>query len=300
MKISLYSKVGSFLVASLFATSCAQQENMVQTLTPVPVSYQTEQGKFQWDAQTQLFAEGEKIDTSIIETAFQHAPQPIKWTEALPESNFIRLTLVPELKGITSPEGYTLQITSNGIQIEATTQVGLFYGVQSILQLTEQGKGAIQAATITDEPRFEYRGIMLDVSRHFRSKEFVKKQIDKINETASKFRYFAPFNDIFEEAEGAKSVISLNAQFGEGWLLPAEIVSYARQGVNNVVSLQPFGCIANHIVSRGVEKRIKSFYPDINLLSLDFDSGVSDVNITNRMLLFIDNLKNATMNYDNN
>ena len=178
MKISLYSKVGSFLVASLFATSCAQQENMVQTLTPVPVSYQTEQGKFQWDAQTQLFAEGEKIDTSIIETAFQHAPQPIKWTEALPKSNFIRLTLVPELKGITSPEGYTLQITSNGIQIEATTHAGLFYGVQSILQLAEQGKGAIQAAIITDEPRFEYRGIMLDVSRHFRSKEFVKKQID--------------------------------------------------------------------------------------------------------------------------
>lgn len=130
--------------------------------------------------------------------------------------------------------------------------------------------------------------------------KLVKKQIDKINETASKFRYFVPFNDIFEEAEGAKNVISLNAQFGEGWLLPAEIVSYARQGVQNVVSLQPFGCIANHIVSRGVEKRIKSFYPDINLLSLDFDSGVSDVNITNRMLLFIDNLKNATRNYDDN
>ena len=129
---------------------------------------------------------------------------------------------------------------------------------------------------------------------------FVKKQIDKINKTASQFRYFVPFNDIFEEAEGAKNIISLNAQFGEGWLLPAEIVSYARQGVKNVVSLQPFGCIANHIVSRGVEKRIKSFYPDINLLSLDFDSGVSDVNITNRMLLFIDNLKNTTMNYDNN
>ena len=127
---------------------------------------------------------------------------------------------------------------------------------------------------------------------------FVKKQIDKINKTANQFRYFVPFNDIFEEAEGAKNIISLNAQFG--WLLPAEIVSYARQGVKNVVSLQPFGCIANHIVSRGVEKRIKSFYPDINLLSLDFDSGVSDVNITNRMLLFIDNLKNATMNYDNN
>lgn len=58
-----------------------------------------------------------------------------------------------------------------------------------------------------------------------------------------------------------------------------------------MISLQPFGCIANHIVSKGIEKRIKDFYPDMNILSLDFDSGVSDVNITNRLLLFIDNLK---------
>ena len=87
-------------------------------------------------------------------------------------------------------------------------------------------------------------------------------------------------------------MITLSAQFGEGWLLPAEIMSCARQGVRSVVSLQPFGCIANHIVSKGVEKKIKAFFPDMNILSLDFDSGVSDVNITNRLLLFIDNLKN--------
>ena len=118
-----------------------------------------------------------------------------------------------------------------------------------------------------------------------------KKQIQKINAIASRFRYFIPFHDIFEEAGLAQEVISLNAQFGEGWLLPAEIVSYARQGVHNVVSLQPFGCIANHIVSKGIEKRIKNLYPDIRLLSLDFDSGVSQVNMVNRLLLFIDNLK---------
>lgn len=58
-----------------------------------------------------------------------------------------------------------------------------------------------------------------------------------------------------------------------------------------MISLQPFGCIANHIVSKGIEKRIKSFFPELNILSLDFDSGVSNVNITNRILLFIDNLK---------
>ena len=121
----------------------------------------------------------------------------------------------------------------------------------------------------------------------------VRKHYEKMNAAASGFRYFTPFNDIFHEAEEAQKVISLVAQFGEGWLLPAEIMSYAHQGVNSVVSLQPFGCIANHIVSKGIEKRIKAFYPDLNILSLDFDSGVSDVNITNRLLLFIDNVRRS-------
>lgn len=119
----------------------------------------------------------------------------------------------------------------------------------------------------------------------------IRKHIARVNKAASSFRYFTPFNDIFEEAEEARNVISLSAQFGEGWLLPAEIMSCARQGVRDVVSLQPFGCIANHIVSKGIEKKIKMFFPDMNILSLDFDSGVSDVNVTNRLLLFIDNLK---------
>lgn len=123
----------------------------------------------------------------------------------------------------------------------------------------------------------------------------VYSEIAKVNKICSKFRYFTPFGDIFHEAELAKNVISLNAQFGEGWLLPAEIISYVESGVKSVISLQPFGCIANQIVSKGVEKRIKRLYPAINLLSLDFDSGVSDVNIKNRLLLFIDKLKE---NYD--
>ena len=119
----------------------------------------------------------------------------------------------------------------------------------------------------------------------------IRKHIDRVNRATSTFRYFTPFNDIFKEAEEARKVITLSAQFGEGWLLPAEIMSCARQGVRSVISLQPFGCIANHIVSKGVEKKIKSYFPDMNILSLDFDSGVSDVNITNRLLLFVDNLK---------
>ena len=120
--------------------------------------------------------------------------------------------------------------------------------------------------------------------------DIVWKQVQKVNRIASRFRYFVPFKNLFDEAAEAQQAITLNAQFGEGWLLPAEIMAYARQGVNNVISLQPFGCIANHIVSKGIEKRIKALLPDVNILSLDFDSGVSEVNIANRLLLFIDNL----------
>lgn len=121
--------------------------------------------------------------------------------------------------------------------------------------------------------------------------DMVYKEIEKFDKISSVFKHYTPFNDIFETANNAKEVISLSAQFGEGWLLPGEIVSFAKHGINNVVSLQPFGCIANHIISKGIEKKIKTLYPQMNLLSLDFDSGVSDVNITNRLHLMTDNIK---------
>ncbi|MBP5708535.1 MAG: 2-hydroxyacyl-CoA dehydratase, partial [Bacteroidales bacterium] len=121
--------------------------------------------------------------------------------------------------------------------------------------------------------------------------KLIQNQIKKVDNIASKFKYYTPFNDIFDEAEHGKEILSLSVQFGEGWLLPAEIVSFAKSGVNNVVSLQPFGCIANHIISRGMEKKIKTLFPKMNLLSLDFDSGVSETNVVNRLLLFSNNIK---------
>ena len=119
----------------------------------------------------------------------------------------------------------------------------------------------------------------------------ISNHIDKVNKICSGHRYYIPFNDIFAEAEEASKVITLSAQFGEGWLLPAEIISYMHCGANNILSLQPFGCIANHIISKGIEKKLKNMYPKLNLLSLDFDSGVSDVNIKNRLILFIEKMR---------
>lgn len=115
--------------------------------------------------------------------------------------------------------------------------------------------------------------------------------VKKANLMCGKFRYYIPFGNIFEEAEQASEVVPLTAQFGEGWLIAAEMVGFARSGVQNVVSLQPFGCIANHIISKGIEKKMRDMFPQMNLLFLDFDSGVSEVNVLNRLHLMVNNLK---------
>lgn len=114
------------------------------------------------------------------------------------------------------------------------------------------------------------------------------RRIRRINKVAGKYKYFRPFTDIREEADKAFSIVSPAAQFGEGWLLPGDIIEMVESGVQDIVSLQPFGCIANHIVSKGIEKTLLRRYPNLNLLNLDFDSGVSAVNVTNRLLLFLD------------
>lgn len=79
-----------------------------------------------------------------------------------------------------------------------------------------------------DYPDFVYRWIY----------KIIRREIDKFNDAAWKFRYFTCFEDIFEQAEEARKAISLNAQFGEGWLLPGEMLSLARKEVKNVISLQ--------------------------------------------------------------
>ena len=114
------------------------------------------------------------------------------------------------------------------------------------------------------------------------------RRICQFNAAASHYRYFRPFADIRDTARKADAIVSPAAQFGEGWLLPGDIIEMTNSGIKNIISLQPFGCIANHIVAKGIEKALLRQYPNLNLLTLDFDSGVSTVNITNRLLLFLD------------
>lgn len=111
----------------------------------------------------------------------------------------------------------------------------------------------------------------------------------KFDKACRVFSYHRPFNSIFENYKLSNNVINPAADFGEGWFLPGEICHLVENGINKVVSVQPFGCIANHIISKGIEKRLKERYPSLSLLFLDFDSGTSDANVQNRLHFMLEN-----------
>lgn len=120
-----------------------------------------------------------------------------------------------------------------------------------------------------------------------------KSAIAKADKACSAFRRYRPFGSIEEKAEKGAKIVSLAAQFGEGWLIPAEFAMLAEHGIFNAVSLQPFGCIANHIVAKGIEKRVRRLYPQMNLLFLDFDAGTSEANVLNRLHFMVKNAEQS-------
>ena len=84
-----------------------------------------------------------------------------------------------------------------------------------------------------------------------------------------------------------KNLISLGHQTGEGWLLAAEMVEFLESGVNNILCMQPFGCLPNHITGKGLMKELKRRHPQANLIALDYDPGASEVNQINRIKLMM-------------
>ena len=100
-------------------------------------------------------------------------------------------------------------------------------------------------------------------------------------------RHFAPPAAINELADMAKGFVSLGNQTGEGWFLTGEMLELIHSGVKNIVCTQPFGCLPNHIVGKGVIKELRRNYPDSNIIAVDYDPGASEVNQLNRIKLML-------------
>ena len=102
-----------------------------------------------------------------------------------------------------------------------------------------------------------------------------------------KSKHFAPPSQIAELARSASAVASLGNQTGEGWFLTGEMLELINMGVPNIVCIQPFACLPNHIVGKGVIKEIRRRYPDANIAAIDYDPGASEVNQLNRIKLML-------------
>ena len=168
-------RMAGMLLAFALA-SCTQQPQSL-SIIPVPLKAELQGGAFVVNEQTQVWIDAPEADKNILQEFLASSPLKLAVAAEVPAANAIVLKQVAELPGVESAEGYVLTATKKGVEVQAKTGAGLFYGVQTLLQMAVDGN-QIALGTITDEPRFEYRGMMLDVSRHFFGLDFVKKQID--------------------------------------------------------------------------------------------------------------------------
>lgn len=153
-----------------------------QSVIPAPLKVEQGAGSFLLTEKTKLYTNLQGEEAQLWENYLQTLPVRLKKGKKKDAGQVLSLLITGKSDRLPSPESYTLSVTPEKIQIQATSGAGLFYGMQTLLQLLQPSdKGySVASVEIQDTPRFAYRGFMLDVSRHFSTKEFVKKQIDAL------------------------------------------------------------------------------------------------------------------------
>ena len=174
-------KICTFLLAAglMIATAGVKAQSVI----PIPLRMEQGSGTFLFTGDTKLYTNLKGEEKKMLMDYLETLPIHFKNGKKQTKENVVSLMITKANPQLSSPESYTLEVTPHKITVQATSGAGLFYGVQTLLQMAQpamEGAWSVQATTIQDSPRFEYRGLMLDVSRHFRSKEFVKKQIDAL------------------------------------------------------------------------------------------------------------------------
>ena len=176
-----YAKVCLFLwVLGMCLTAHSLK---AQSVIPVPLKMEQGTGCFLLSENTKLYINLQGLEAQLLENCLQALPVHLKKGKKKDTQNMLSLLITEKNHQLPSPESYTLSVTPQQILIRATSGAGLFYGVQTLLQLAQPsgaGSYSIASVEIEDTPCFAYRGLMLDVSRHFSTKEFIKKQIDAL------------------------------------------------------------------------------------------------------------------------
>ena len=156
---------------------------LAQSVIPVPLKMEQGTGSFLLSEKTKLYTNLQGGEAELWENYLKALPVQLKEARMKDRKQMLFLLITPKTPQLPSPESYTLSVTSQRIQIRATPGAALSYGMQTLLQLlqpTSTGSYSVPSVEIEDTPRFAYRGLMLDVSRHFSTKEFIKKQLDAL------------------------------------------------------------------------------------------------------------------------
>ena len=166
-----------FSTLLLIGNSCSERKEI--DVIPMPRSVEYHSGNFTISPETKFYtnlsAERRQALTDYLEgTSLSSVP----FAESATGNNGIELNLC-DSSIVTGNEAYRIEIVKKGVRLSANPETGIFYGLQTLLQLLNNGDNkTLPALTINDSPRFPYRGLHLDVSRHFFDKEFVKKQLN--------------------------------------------------------------------------------------------------------------------------
>jgi len=102
----------------------------------------------------------------------------------------------------------------------------------------------------------------------------------------SSHRFQAP-TSIYHKANLASQIMSLGHHCGEGWFLTGEMIDFIQHGIPNIVCVQPFGCLPNHVTGKGMIKELRRNYPEANITAIDYDPGASEINQINRLKLML-------------
>jgi predicted CoA-substrate-specific enzyme activase len=121
----------------------------------------------------------------------------------------------------------------------------------------------------------------------FIASSYIERLRSVIRKVLKKSNHFYSYQTTRDLAKKASDIISVCNQTGEGWLLTAEMLELIEDGVKNIICVQPFGCLPNHITGKGVMKELKRRYSNINIISVDYDPGASEVNQINRIKLLM-------------
>lgn len=173
--------ISCLLFISFWLAGCQQRKEVEVQIIPQPQSSELSSGTYGLPRQAVFSTNLPEEDKKEFTEYLQASPFALQPEAEGTQKSVVSFTIIAPVSDQESMESYQLSITGKGISVVAPSAAGLFYGFQSLLQLAEQeadGTFSFPLIEIKDSPRFSYRGLHLDVSRHFRTKEFLKKQLD--------------------------------------------------------------------------------------------------------------------------